>query len=121
MTIATKDTNVTAIDYAILGGNYLMSYYLCMQKVKIRKVDFYYAAAKKRKQYIKVDYPKLLECLEAKIHPNEAPSSFIIRKKYKVYKDPVINPNEPWKDWVVRIANFGDPPLVERDTLPENM
>jgi hypothetical protein len=121
LTVTTKDTKNSAIDYAILGGNYLMAYYLYMQKVKIRKAEFYYKAAKKRNQRQKIDYPKFLDCLDAKIHPNEAPSSFVIRKKRKVYKDPVIDPNEPWKNWFVRVANFKDPPLVERDSLPENM
>ena len=38
----------SAVDYAILGGNYLMAYYLTLQGVEVQNAEFYYAAAKKR-------------------------------------------------------------------------
>ena len=109
--------NLTAIDYPILRGDYIMSFYLYMQKVEIKTPEFYKKEAKRRKRYTQIDYDKMLECLRNKIHPNEVPS-FVIPKVYKKLKDPVIDPNEPWGAWVKRIANFGEPPLVERSSLP---
>ena len=35
-----------------------------------------------------------------------------------VFKDPVIDPRENWKSMIVRIANFENPPIVERNDLP---
>ena len=110
--------DLTVIDYPILRGDYIMSFYLYLQKLEVKPAEFYQKEAKRRKRFNKIDYTKLLECLEQKIHPNEVPS-FIIPKVYKKWNDPVIDPNEPWGKWVKRVANFGDPPMVERDTLDE--
>ena len=86
--------------------------------MEVKPTKFYYTEAKRRNRFIDYDYDKLFECLKLKIHPNEVPS-FEIPKVYKKWDDPVIDPNEPWGKWVKRVANFGDPPLVERNTLQE--
>jgi len=39
----------------------------------------------------------------------------------KVYYDPVIDPRETWKDYVKRVVEFEDPPLVERNELPHHL
>jgi hypothetical protein len=41
-----------------------------------------------------------------------------LRKYKKVYRDPVVDPRENWKEWTKRQIEFKDPPLVERDELP---
>ena len=41
-----------------------------------------------------------------------------LKKEKKVYKDPVIDPRESWKEWIKRVAEFKAAPLVERDELP---
>ena len=61
-----------------------------------------------------------MECLEHDVHPKNVPD-FLIVEKRKILKDPVIDPRENWKKWFYRVANFKDPPLVERDELPENL
>lgn len=43
--------------------------------------------------------------------------NFLKRQK-KVYKDPVVDPRETWKEWTKRQLEFKDPPLVEREELP---
>ena len=107
-------SGLTAIDFAILSGNYVMSYYLFLQKAEIQDAKFYHKENIKRKRCERYDYAKFLECLINKIHPNEAPS-FVVKIKRKVFKDPCIDPREHWGKWFKRVGNFGDPPFVERE------
>lgn len=44
-----------------------------------------------------------------------------LKKEKKVYKDPVIDPRESWKEWTMRQIEFKDPPLVEREDLPQDL
>ena len=69
--------------------------------------------------YRYVNYPMFLEFLEEKIEPENVPN-FLKRQK-KVYKDPVVDPRESWKEWTKRQLEFKDPPLVERDELPQEL
>ena len=41
--------------------------------------------------------------------------------KVQTYNDPVIDPRETWGQFFKRIAEFEDPPLVERHDLPNDM
>ena len=43
------------------------------------------------------------------------------RPEKKRYIDPVVDPRESWKDMAVRMIDFKDPPLVERNELPSNL
>lgn len=36
-----------------------------------------------------------------------------------IYEDPVVDPRETWKQWILRNMDFKDPPLCERSELPE--
>lgn len=44
-----------------------------------------------------------------------------LTKEKKVYDDPVIDPRETWKEWFKRNLEFKDPPLVEREELPQEL
>lgn len=57
-----------------------------------------------------------LENLTKMIDPENVPN--YLKKEKKIYKDPVTDPRETWKDWTKRQILFKDPPLVERDQLP---
>ena len=59
----------SAIDYAVMPGNYVMSYYLFLQKCEMKDSEFYRQKAELRNMWEKYDYDKLIECLENKIHP----------------------------------------------------
>ncbi len=41
-----------------------------------------------------------------------------LNKQKAIYIDPVIDPRETWKNWIVRNIQFKDPPVVERSQLP---
>ncbi len=41
-----------------------------------------------------------------------------LKKEKILLRDPVIDPREPWKNWLKRVVDFKDAPLVERDELP---
>lgn len=43
------------------------------------------------------------------VDPDNVPN-FLIRPK-RVYADPVVDPRETWKQWIVRQMEFKDPPL----------
>lgn len=61
----------------------------------------------------------MLDELVNEVHP-ETTSDFLEKKK-NLLSDPVIDPNETWKQWFLRNLEFKDPPLVERNSLPENL
>lgn len=44
-----------------------------------------------------------------------------LTKPKKRFEDPVVDPREPWKQWIMRNIEFEDPPMVERQELPEEM
>jgi hypothetical protein len=55
-----------------------------------------------------------LENLEKLIAVKNVPD--FLRKYKKVYRDPVVDPRENWKEWTKRQIEFKDPPPVERET-----
>lgn len=44
-----------------------------------------------------------------------------LTKPKKKFNDPVVDPRESWKEWMIRNIDFKDPPMVERDELPEEL
>lgn len=44
-----------------------------------------------------------------------------LKKDKKKLIDPVADPRETWKQWFKRTMDFKDAPLVERNSLPENL
>lgn len=58
-----------------------------------------------------------LDALKKKIQPENAPN--FLAKQRKVLEDPIVDPRESWKDWLVRNIEFRDPPMIERGELPE--
>ena len=43
-----------------------------------------------------------------------------MKEQEEAEKDMVIDPRETWKHWFKRTATFEDPPMVEREQLPED-
>lgn len=69
--------------------------------------------------YRYVNYTIFIENLKKKIEVENVPD-FLTKPKL-VYKDPVVDPRETWKEWAHRQLEFKDPPLVEREELPEDL
>ena len=63
----------------------------------------------------------VIENLEARVDPDLVPRFDIKPIVEKVYYDPVIDPRESWKQYIKRVVEFEDPPLVERSQLPEKL
>lgn len=118
--------DLTALDYAILYGNYSLVRRLA-QKFSLRPqhtAEEYRAIATKKRSYY-VDYVKLLDALEKDKECESIPELFdrppsIPNENYvePQLKDPVIDPNETWKNFISRVSQFEPPPLVERSSLP---
>ena len=70
-------------------------------------------------KYRYVNYNTLLDGLQKQIPPSNI-GNFLKRPKI-VLRDPVIDPRESWGQWVKRVSEFKEPPLVERDELPEEL
>ena len=67
------------------------------------------------------DYKVIIENLEGRINPEMVPRFDIKPVVEKIYYDPVIDPRETWKEYIKRVVEFEDPPLVERNELPEKL
>lgn len=111
---------MTALDYAVLQGNYDCATQL-LKKVRVTKLKNpyeYFNIAYKHK-YRWVDYEIIVDGLEKGI-PRENLRDFL-KKPKKVYDDPVVDPRESWREWIFRNIDFQDPPMVERSDLPEEL
>lgn len=113
-------TGLTALDYAVLQGNYNCALEL-VKKVKVTKLktpfEYFHIAAKYKYRWI--DYDIVVEALQMAV-PFENVRDFF-RKPKKTFVDPVVDPRETWKNWIIRNIDFEDPPMVERSELPEDM
>lgn len=63
-------------------------------------------------KYRYVNYPLFLDSLAKKIDPDNTPN--FLTKTQKRLEDPVVDPRETWKAWLLRNLEFKDPPMVER-------
>ena len=66
-----------------------------------------------------VNYHIFVDSLSKGIDQDNVPN-FLVQEK-KVYADPVIDPRETWKQWFLRQMDFEDPPVCEREDLPEEL
>jgi len=114
----SKD-NMNALDYAILYGSYNTSWKLMNLGLNPREVDYYVAMAKE-KHVLFHDYALMIEHLNKKTPLEECPP-FDQAPPEPQMKDPVIDPRETWGQFAKRILEFEEPPLVERDSLPEEL
>ena len=108
---------MTALDYAVLQGNYECALEV-FKKVKVTKLKHpyeYFHIAYKHK-YRWADYEIIVDGLEKGI-PLKDLKDFVTKPK-KRFDDPVVDPREPWREWVFRNLDFQDPPMVERIDLP---
>jgi hypothetical protein len=111
---------LTTLDFAILAGYYEIAQLICERtKNKRMRTSEEYEELGIQYNYRYVNYPMFLESLEKMIQVENVPN-FLKRFK-KVYRDPVVDPRETWKEWTKRQLEFKDPPLVERDDLPEEL
>lgn len=109
-----------AIEYSILAGFYESAQVL-YEKMKDRDLkevaDYEQLGA--QFQYRYVNYKIFLDGLKMGVDADNLPD-FLKREK-KVYEDPVVDPRESWKQWFLRNMEFKDPPLCERNDLPEEL
>lgn len=110
-------TGLTALDYAILQGNYECAKEL-NHKAKLTqpKNPFEYFSIAHKYKYRFVDYEIVVDGIMKGI-PEDNIRDFLTKPKKK-YEDPVVDPRESWKNWFIRNLEFADPPLVERRDLP---
>jgi ankyrin repeat protein len=111
---------LTILEHAILPGYYevaLMLYDQVKQKELRSPQEYQDLAGTYNGRY--VDYEIFLENLQKKT-PLENVPNFLTRP-VRVYRDPVVDPRESWGQWMRRQLDFKDPPLVERDELPEEL
>ena len=115
-----SSTGLNALDYAILQGNYECALAI-NQRMKVTKIKspYEYFNLCYKYKYRWVDYEIVVDSLEKGI-PRENVKEFL-KKPKKKYVDPVVDPRETWKAWIVRNVDFVDPPMVERSELPDEM
>lgn len=108
------------LDYAVLHGFYeiALALYQRMQEKALRdRLD--YEALGSQFHYRYVNYAVLLEHLALGTDEQSVPD-FLTKPKQRL-DDPVVDPREPWKQWLLRNLEFRDPPLCERAELPEEL
>lgn len=118
----TGPHGMNALDFAVLHGNYPVAFYLSTRGLRPIKVATELEGLKEEFGGRYTDYACLLMSLECKIPPEVAPSFTVPPpKKLVPMVDPVSDPREPWKDWMKRVIDFEEPPLVERHALPPDL
>ncbi|CAD8083153.1 unnamed protein product [Paramecium primaurelia] len=109
----------TALDYAIVHGNYRPALFLFEFFQETLEYFDYYQFAKDR-DYRYVNYEIMLSNLKQKVPYQQLPNIFKKPEKKKLI-DPVVDPRESWKQLIVRQIDFKEPPLVERTELPDHL
>lgn len=113
---------MNALDFAVLYGWYNTAHYLYNSDVKPNKRPEEFALIRQDMQTLWVDHPGLLMSLDCQIPPEIAPPFTvppIVVEPEMV--DPVADPTESWGNWVKRVIDFEEPPLVERNALPREL
>lgn len=111
---------LTALDYSILQGFYDVSLIIYEASSSSGlKEDFEYKDLAKKYKYRYVNYAVFIDTLKRKINPENVPDFFT--KQYKRLEDPIVDPRETWKAWILRNMEFKDPPMVERSEVPEEL
>lgn len=98
------------MDYSVLYGSYNTAWKFLNLGLEPKDVEFYKAMAKE-KHVLYYDYDKFLDYLNRKVPLDECPA-FNIPPPEVEFKDPVIDPRETWGQFVKRIIEFEEPPLV---------
>eukprot|EP00828_Plagiopyla_frontata_P008453 TRINITY_DN14208_c0_g1_i1.p1 TRINITY_DN14208_c0_g1~~TRINITY_DN14208_c0_g1_i1.p1 ORF type:complete len:159 (-),score=24.56 TRINITY_DN14208_c0_g1_i1:4-480(-) len=81
-----------------------------------------YSNYQQDKQLPYMNYEIIVSNLRLKIQPEFVPNYYIKPKLIKQELiDPVIDPNETWRQYIHRVINFEEPPLVERSSLPNEL
>ncbi|CAD8170926.1 unnamed protein product [Paramecium octaurelia] len=106
----------SALDYAILHGNYRPAFFLFEFIQEILEFTSYYQFAKDN-DYRFVNYEIMITHLRLRTPYEHIPNIYEKPKKQQLL-DPVIDPRETWGDFIYRQIEFKNPPLVERDELP---
>eukprot|EP01016_Furgasonia_blochmanni_P037613 TRINITY_DN4449_c0_g1_i1.p1 TRINITY_DN4449_c0_g1~~TRINITY_DN4449_c0_g1_i1.p1 ORF type:complete len:218 (+),score=29.73 TRINITY_DN4449_c0_g1_i1:405-1058(+) len=112
--------DLTAMDYAVLHGQYPCAFVL-MKAGQRAQTEAFYKSAPGAKETI--DYERMIDHLECQIDPMQAPSFIIkpVRPTTPKYVDPVPDPREPWGNFFKRVLNFEEGPMVERSELPPDL
>ncbi len=98
------------MDYAILYGSYNTAWKLLNLGLEPKTLDFYKQKAE-GKHIPFYDYEKMVDYLNRKVPLEECPY-FNVAPPEVGLKDPVIDPRETWGEFVKRVIEFEDPPLV---------
>ena len=93
-------SGLTALDYAILQGLYPLALELYQSSEELLKPAEEYQSLGGKYKYRYVNYPLLLDSLAKKISPENTPD--FLTKNQKILEDPVADPRETWKAWLLR-------------------
>lgn len=122
----TDELGFTALDHAVINGNYDEALilkraviFILPQGLRPKSADFY-ALKEERFVNFRVNVPQFLErlALEAPDNPEIFEKKPPKRPKLN---DPVVDPRESWGEMFWRVSEFRPPPLVERSTLPPEL
>jgi hypothetical protein len=135
-TRATNSHRLTALDFAILHGNYTIALFFVKEHrmMVVRSLPELLTLAKSHNVTYYVNYEQLLECLSKQLDDFSIPNFFeepqksnrlsninsenpLVDSKNEMY-DPVLDPNEGLVEMIKRWAKCEPAPLVERNTLP---
>ena len=115
-----NDKQLSAIDYAILPGYYNIAAYLYTKiDDKTLKDEEEYEEIAKKYHYRYVNYQRFLCSLREDVE-NIEEHEYLVKEKVK-FVDPVPDPRESWTKWLSRSIDAGETPMVERNSLPEDL
>mmetsp|Transcript_41479 Transcript_41479/g.47843 ORF Transcript_41479/g.47843 Transcript_41479/m.47843 type:complete len:247 (-) Transcript_41479:24-764(-) len=106
-----------ALDICVKRLSYNCALILKGKGLALKDEEFY-----KDKLDVEYDLPLFLQYVEENKVLDSTKIFFEkIKKEDEEYnnKDLVIDPRETWKQWIKRTATFEEPPMVERQELPE--
>lgn len=109
----------TALDHAIINGNYPEALLLKKAGLRHKSIDFY-ELKKDIFVFYKVNIQEFLDRLEdqcpqmEQVFEKKPPSNHLDNLEQPKLQDPVIDPRESWKDMMWRMSEFKAPPLVQK-------
>ncbi|CAD8082972.1 unnamed protein product [Paramecium sonneborni] len=106
----------SALDYAIIHGNYRPALFLFEFIQDVLDFSSYYQFAQEN-DYRYVNYEIMITHLRLRTQYELIPNIFEKPKKQQLL-DPVVDPRESWGNFIYRQIEFKNPPMVERNELP---
>ena len=107
-----------ALDVAVKRMSYNCALIFKQKGLELKDTSYY-----EQDLAVEFDLPLFLQYLEEDKQINSTAVFFekIKRKEAELAKkDMIIDPRQSWKNWFKRTLNFEEPPMIERNSIPEN-